>query len=154
MYRCPSAFAKLPVEVTVDLQRRGCRIPQHGDIHEKTNVIRGNFAKVGQMDWAVLCSVHGVSWILVYWNGSAQNPAKIARFGDSNYLDRDAAGAMQFQREIEPVGERFIMKHYRAYGGPTPPPIDHQGIDDAFIGKASVIWYLNGGKWVKLTGAD
>jgi hypothetical protein len=154
MYRSASAFAKLPVEVTVDLQRRGCRIPQLGDIHEKTNVIRGEFAKAGQIDWAVLCSIHGISRILVYWSGSAQNPAEIARFGDNNYIEQDALGGVQFQREIEPVGERFIMKHYRAYGGPTPPPIDHQGIDDAFVGKGSFTWYLHGGKWMKLSGAD
>jgi hypothetical protein len=117
-------------------------------------VIRGRFAKAGQLDWAVLCSVHGVSRILVYWNGREQNPAEIARFEDRFYLDKDAVGKSLFRRVIDPVNERFILKHYRAYGGPTPPPIDHQGIDDAFIGKASVTWYFYDEKWIKLTGAD
>jgi len=46
------------------------------------------------------------------------------------------------------------MRHFSPYGGPTPPQIDHQGIDDAFIEKASVTWYFDGGSWLKLTGAD
>jgi hypothetical protein len=46
------------------------------------------------------------------------------------------------------------MRHYRAYGGPKPPNIDHQGIDDAFIEKASTTHYFHQGKWLKLTGAD
>jgi len=46
------------------------------------------------------------------------------------------------------------MRHYRAYGGPEPPPIEHQGIDDAFLGKASITWYFHKGKWLRLQGAD
>jgi hypothetical protein len=46
------------------------------------------------------------------------------------------------------------MRHYRGYGGPQPPPIDHHGIDDAFLEKASITWYFNNGKWLRLQGAD
>jgi len=42
--------------------------------------------------------------------------------------------------EISAVDRKFILRHYRAYGGPNPPPIDHNGIDDSFLEKASVIW--------------
>lgn len=156
LYRSPSTFAELPIEVTVDLKRRGCRIPQQGDTAEKTNVIHGMFAKVGQLDWAVLCSVDGVSRILVYWNGSEQNPAEIAKFDDRIYLDleKGAAGNSLFLRMITPASKKLILKHYHAYGGPAPPTLDHQGIDDAFIGKASVTWYFYDKKWMKLTGAD
>jgi hypothetical protein len=49
---------------------------------------------------------------------------------------------------------KFILRHYRAYGGPKPPPIDHNGIDDAFLEKASVTWYRYNGKWIELQGAD
>ncbi|PYR66590.1 MAG: hypothetical protein DMG20_12690 [Acidobacteria bacterium] len=40
------------------------------------------------------------------------------------------------------------------YGGPKPPPIDHLGINDVFIEKASVVWYFYQGKWLQLQGAD
>ncbi len=59
-----------------------------------------------------------------------------------------------YSREITPVGKDFIIRHYIAYGGEKPPPIDDQGIDDAFLEKASVTWYFYDGKWLKLTGAD
>jgi len=52
------------------------------------------------------------------------------------------------------VGREYILSRYRAYGGPKPPTIDHQGIDDAFLEKASVVHYFHAGKWRKLTGAD
>ena len=32
-------------------------------------------------------------------------------------------------------------------------PMDHQGIDDAIVGKASVVVYLYRGKWLHLSGA-
>jgi len=64
------------------------------------------------------------------------------------------ADQIGFSRGISPVMKDFILRHYNAYGGTKPPPIDHQGIDDAFIEKASVVWYFHDGKWLKLTGAD
>jgi hypothetical protein len=67
---------------------------------------------------------------------------------------RESALTTGFSRGIKPVGKDFTMRHFKAYGGPTPPQIDHQGIDDAFIEKASVTWYFDGGNWLKLTGAD
>jgi hypothetical protein len=35
-----------------------------------------------------------------------------------------------------------------------PPRIDHKGIDDAFVGKASEVHYYYRGKWLELQGAD
>jgi hypothetical protein len=32
--------------------------------------------------------------------------------------------------------------------------MDHLGIDDAFVGKASVVEYFFQGKWLQLSGAD
>jgi len=49
------------------------------------NVIKGEFARPGQIDWAVLCSVKGVSTILVFWNGSENNPAALLPAADSNH---------------------------------------------------------------------
>jgi len=56
--------------------------------------------------------------------------------------------------DITPVGKDFIMRHYRAYGGPKPPPIDHQGIDCDICQKASTTLYFYRGRWLTLTGAD
>ena len=150
----PAAYNELPRNVIRELQRQGCTIPQEAFTKSRNNVIKGQFAKPGQTDWAVLCSLNGVSKILVFWNGSDQNPAELARFEDRIYLEGIDENQIGFGRRIGVVGRDFIMRHYRAYGGTKPPAIDHQGIDDAFIEKASVVWYFYAGKWLKLTGAD
>lgn len=150
----PTAFPELPRVVVPELQRRGCTIPQTAYTKKPHNVIKAEFAKPGQTDWAVLCSVKGVSTILVFWNGSEQNPAAIAPMEDRNYLQGLGGDQYGYSRGISPVEKDFIMGHYHAYGGPKPPPIDHQGIDDAFIEKGSVTWYFHNGTWLKLSGAD
>jgi len=149
----PAAFPDLPGTVVRELERRGCTIPQSFS-KKASNVIQGEFAKPGETDWAVLCSVKGVSTILVFWKGSETNPAAIAPLEDRIFLQGISPDTIAYSREITPVGKDFIRQHYNAYGGPKPPPIDHQGIDDAFLEKASEVWYLHMGKWLKLTGSD
>jgi hypothetical protein len=149
----PSAFPELPGPVRRALNLRGCTVPQ-SFLTGPHNVIKGEFARPGQTDWAVLCSVNGVSTILVFWNGSPDNPAAIAPQPDANSVQGITATATAYSREITAVGKRFIMQHYLGYGGPKPPPMNHQGIDDAFLEKASVTYYLYRGKWLQLTGAD
>jgi len=152
----PTAFPMLPRAVVRELQRRGCTIPQAASFFSKTpsNVVRGQFAKPGQVDLAVLCSVKGTSSILVFWNGSARNPAVLAGSEDKNYLQGLGGDEIGFSRGISAVGKDFIMECYQGFGGPQPPPINHQGIDDAFLGKASGIQYFFDGKWLKLQGSD
>src|SRR5579859_6550760 len=82
----PTAFPELPGSVVRELQRRGCTIPQTPYTKKPHNVIKGEFAKPGQTDWAVLCSVKSISTILVFWKGSETNPAAIAPMEDRNYL--------------------------------------------------------------------
>jgi len=151
----PAAFPVLPGLVRVELERRGCTMPQDATNPEKHNVIRGQFARRGQFDWAVLCSVKGASSILVFWNGSAKAPASIAPSEDSRWVQSLGQGKSGYSRRIAAVGRAVILSHYHAYGGQKPPsPLDHQGIDDAFVGKASVTYYFHRGKWLQLTGAD
>jgi hypothetical protein len=139
----PKAFPELPGNVVRELQRRGCTIPQpYTD--RRANVIQGEFAKPGQTDWAVLCSTKGYTNLLVFWNDSATNPVELAK--NPNNPGR-------IDLFIRPVDRKFIMDHYRAYGGAKPPPIDHQGIESGGE-TASVVLYYYRGKWLKLQGAD
>jgi hypothetical protein len=55
---------------------------------------------------------------------------------------------------ISAASGEAILRYHMQYGGPKPPPIDHQGIEDSFVGKASVIFYYHKGTWLRLTGAD
>jgi len=147
----PSDLPNLPHNISIELQRRGCTIPQAPGWN---NVIKGQFAKPGQIDWAVLCSVKGVSSILIFWNGSEINPADIEPGDDENRIEKSADNKTFYDRAIDPVGKSYIMEHYKAYGGEKPPPIDHQGVNDIFVGKASVVLYFYHGKWLHLAGAD
>ena len=95
--------------------------------------MRGEFAKPGQMDWAVLCSVGRVSSILVFWNGSETNPANITKMKDIDRLQSGADNTMVYSREMGSVDRNYITVHYKAYGGPKPPTIDHKGIKTIFL---------------------
>ena len=173
----PRSCCNLAASVVRELQHRGCTIPQEAFTKKPHNVIKGEFQRPGQIDFAVLCSVNQTSWltsfwsdrhyvssILVFWNGSEKNPAEIAPMEDRNYLQGTTATEIGFSRGIAPAGREFIMRHNDpAHAAPNPPPgynrpnlpvIDHQGIDDAFIEKASTTWYFHDGKWSKLMGAD
>ena len=88
------------------------------------------------------------------WNGPEKNPAAFASGEDSGYVQFIGRDQWGYSRGIGPVGKDFMMRHYDAHGGPKPPPIDHLGIEDVFIEKASVVWYFYNGQWLKLTGAD
>jgi hypothetical protein len=150
----PAAIRELPANLVRELQRRTCTIPQEQHSRKTSNVIRGEFARHGQKDWAVLCSIKGVSTILVFWNGSEKNPGAIAPMEDRTYIQAFRKDQFSFSREITPVGRDFIRLHHDAYGRVALPPIDHQGINDAFIEKASVVWYFSSGKWLRLSGSD
>jgi hypothetical protein len=150
----PSGFPQLPAPVRTELERRGCTIPQVPMIDGPHNVIHGEFAKPGQTDWAVLCSIGQVSSILVFWNGSPANPAEIAKAKDVDRLQGWGGEKIVYSWMIQPIGSQQIMVYYNGFGGEKPPPMDHLGIDDVFYGKASVVLYFYHGKWMHLTGAD
>lgn len=149
----PREFPELPEAVRRDLEKRGCTVPQ-AYLDKRVNVIRGEFGWKGQTDWALLCSRWGASRILVYWNGDPLSVHELDWAPDRFYLQDVGGGRWAYSRVISPVGEDFILSHYRAYGGPKPPPITHQGIDVAFLEKASVVRYFHKSRWLTLTGAD
>lgn len=151
----PAAFSRLPKNIARYLQARGCTIPQTYLSSEPHNVISGAFAAWGQTDWAVLCSRKGESSILVFRRGSTKSVAEVAKAPDRNYLQNvTEGGKAAFSRLIEPVGRDYILRHYKEYGGRRPPRITHQGINDAYAEKASVVRYYRRGRWLELQGAD
>jgi hypothetical protein len=118
------------------------------------NLISGEFAAKGQKDWAALCSRNGSSSILVLWGGDSRCDGVLADGADSLFMQKDADGIQIYSRAISPVGREQMLKRKEAFGGSVPLPLVHEGIDDAFLGKASVTHYCNRGKWLKLQGAD
>lgn len=151
----PSAFSQLPENIIEYLHRKGCSIPQSYVRSEPHNVISGEFARRGQIDWAALCSRNGQSSVMVFWRGSTTSVAEIAKALDSTFLQVVSGdGKIAFSRSIEAVGRDYILSHQQASRGQKPPEITHQGINDAYLEKGSVVLYYHRGNWLRLQGAD
>jgi hypothetical protein len=151
----PSSFPELLAVVRHALERRGCTVPQSFDSEKPHNVVRGAFARPGQEDWAVLCSTGGRSVVLVFWAGRlTPPPAELGLADDALYLQGIGAGQIGYSRAIGRADTTSIRAHAEAYGGPLPKRLDHDGLEDAFVGKASQILYYEDGAWQELAGAD
>ena len=150
----PEAFPALPSEIAAVLRSRGCTVPQPAGATTPRNAIRGEFIEPGHESWAVLCSLNGSSAILVFRNRHDAAPASLGRREDRGYLQGIDERSVGYSREIRTVGRDFILRHQT--GNPTAKPmrIDHHGIDDAFLEKASEVWYYHAGTWLKLPGSD
>jgi hypothetical protein len=145
----PSEFSMLPARLRDKLNAEGCLIPQppvDGARLALKNVIRGEFQRPGQFDWAVVCNyANGTEAIIVFWAGSD---------GHVSVASRSPVNQSGCWTEINAVGAGLIMKNYRAYGGLKPPPLDHQGIDAGICQKASVTHYFHKSQWLRLQGSD
>ena len=150
----PVDFPQLPKKIVKALQERGCKIPQAYLNPKPHNVIHGRFAKPNQNDWAVLCSKSRVTSVLIFWGGSTTSVSEILKSRDSNWGGIKENKLYGYSRVISAVNKKYIVDHYKAYNGPKPPPIDHEGIDEGYLEKASTIHYFYRGKWLQLQGAD
>jgi hypothetical protein len=148
------AFPQLPESILSILRTRGCAILQTSPTRAAQNVIHGDFFGESNLGWAVLCSSGGLSAILVFRDDFDADSEELARREDMGNLQHIGGGKIGYSREITAVDRNYIMRHYQADSGPEPPPIDHQGIDDAFLEKASAIHCWHQGKWLLLQGAD
>ena len=150
----PEAFSDVPPSIKEVLVRRGCTIPQTYGNENPHNIISGRFTSPTHVDWAVLCSRDRISSILVFTVGDPAPPVELDPSPDVNYLQGLGGAAIGFSRAINVASPQSIRAHYQAYGGPIPPALDHEGIDDAFIGKGSTVFFWHSGRWLELTGSD
>jgi hypothetical protein len=150
----PSEFTELPAIVLEGLEARGCRIPQTYWDNKRHNVIKGQFIEPGQFDWAVLCSRNDTSRILIFRSGLADTPDALREVLDRNYLQSIGNGQIGFSRFLAVVDSTYIQKHAERHPGSSLPPLDHEGINDVFLEKGSLVWYWYGGRWLQLPGAD
>jgi hypothetical protein len=152
----PGAFASLPITVRRELERRSCLVPQSFATPKPHNVITGTFTTRNQVDIAVLCSKNAVSSILVFRKGSTDSIAELARQPDRGYIQDGVGpgGSTGFSRVLDVASPAYIQEHHVRYGGPAPPRLDHDGLEDGFDGKASVVWYWFNNRWLQLQGAD
>jgi hypothetical protein len=151
----PEAYRGLPASVARYLRRHGYTIPQTYDVARQHNAVSGLLDDDTERDWAVLASRDGYSQILVFWGGTVASVTRLEPRADAGYLQTVGTGArIGYSRGIGVVGREYILDHHQAYGGPMPPPILHDAIEDGFSGKASVVYYFDGTRWYTLQGAD
>jgi len=149
----PSAFPSLPSAVRTELEHRGCTIPQPSGASQPRNVVSGSFISAGQTVWAVLCSRDKRSAILIFRAPSSDHVDELADAPDLQYLQvvsRD--NKIGYSRMLTAVNPQSLRS--RAIKHSALKAIGHDGIEDAFIEKGSLIWYWSGVKWVKVSGAD
>jgi hypothetical protein len=151
----PSEFPQLPRAIRQELAHRGCTIPQIPGEKNPHNVIKGRFVRRREIDWAVLCSIHRTSSILVFRNAAAKEVLELAVEPDAGRLQTDETAQLVYSREIFPAcGQTIIQYQSRSGEKSSALPIRHLGIADSFVGKASTIWYFYRGKWLIVDGAD
>ena len=151
----PSDFPDLPAKMRAVLEQRGCTIPQPYDARgEKKNVISGRFTSAEETDWATLCSQEGRSAILIFYGGHPDQVDEIGSEPDSQYLQVVSGGKeIGYSRQLAAATSKATRRYF-ARSAHIPRSIDHDGIENAFLEKGSVIWYRSNGKWVELAGAD
>ena len=150
----PAQFPQLPAGIRSALERRKCTIPQSWFTRQPHNVIRGYFRGGAATDWVVLCSVGHVSTILVFGRGLADSVVALGAAADREFLQIMPGDTIAFSRELH-VASASDLQRYGAdtVAGATGLPL-HDGIDDGFEGKGSVVWYYADGRWLRLAGSD
>jgi len=157
----PDEFPYLPDEIKEYLKDRDYTIPQSWAKSMPHNVISGEFKKNGQVDYAVLASKNRVSSIIIFWNSSTAEISKIAEFPDKTHLQYLHDEEQWFSRYISTAPAQSVRYYYEravqdeSYGEvESGIDITHDGIEDVFLSKASVIFYMVSGNWMRMIAAD
>ena len=139
----PTQIAALPAAVRADLARRGCTIPQPFDAAQPENFARGDFLGTGGRDWAVLCSVAGVSRILVYPRDGAEPVQALASAQDRGYLQQIGGGRVGFSR-------RIVLASIEAAARPHKgASMRYDGIQESWFQTAATVFYFDGTRWMR-----
>jgi hypothetical protein len=146
----PAAFRELPASVAAALQASGCTVPQYrfaGDTLAN-NVVRGEFARAGQLDHAALCSRDGQTSVVVIWDGPA-------RCGDAMKpgSDVDAMVGMGdeivYTRQIRRVARREAESYAWLRAGGLAD-IGHDGILHSVGEYQTTFLYCRRGTWIEI----
>lgn len=149
----PRTFNGVPAGIRNALVKRGCTIPQPTGSKRARNVVSGRFTQRTRTEWAALCSRSQRSSILVFHDNDFTQADEFGEAADADYLQTGGNDQLIFSRALTTASSRVIRL---AQSGETTPllVIDHDGIDDAFEGKASTIWYWSEGGWIRLKGSE
>jgi hypothetical protein len=153
----PSAFPHLAKSVQRDLEARQCRVPQPWG-ERGANVIHGAFTGARVSEWAILCSLRDTSQILIYRIG----PRRAARLVDSllpaadvDWMQGVGGNLFAYSRLLHTVPLRMTRAWRTDVDGHAiPQPVDHDGIEQIFVGKGAEAFYDAAGRWHRRVTAD
>lgn len=136
-----SSFPQVPPLVAQQLNQKGCMIPQTYEAREPENVIQGSFEKPGSKDWAVLCSIKGITTLYVFFQSDLAHPTPLRHQPDNQWL-----------------GVEWSLDYGSAWGIATRPArmipprgsANHDGIEDSHIEQSSTIHYFDNAHWSTL----
>jgi hypothetical protein len=154
----PASFPSLPISVRRDLERRGCLVPQPSDANTPANVIHGSFSAPKVLEWAILCSLRDSSQILIYrlpTKGDATVIDSLERSSDVQWMQGIGGNRWGFSRLLRVLPlERIRAWRDDPTGRKIPRPIDHDAIEQAFVGKAAEAFYYVAGRVFRRVTAD
>lgn len=146
-----ASFPALPQAIASQLRQRGCMVPQTYEARRPENAIRGAFEQQGSDDWAVLCSVDGVTTLLVFFGSHPDAPIVLRRQRDAEWLGAEIVGEYGSAWGLSKARPSQIQATKPGGGLGV---IDHDGIDDAFVERSSTIHYFHDGEWKALAAGN
>ncbi|HZU10875.1 MAG TPA: hypothetical protein VFA02_13310 [Pseudacidobacterium sp.] len=145
-----ASFPSLPQNIVAQLDQRHCMVPQTFEAQHPENVVRGSFEKKGSEDWAVLCAHEGTIDLLVFFKSGPQDPTTLATHKLTERMGAETPtselGSAWGISTIPPDGLRHTP------GVHQHGPFDHDGIEDDFVERYSVVHYYRNGSWLTLEG--
>lgn len=156
VYLAPADFKTAPVRIRQKLESDGCLIPQATFFAKgRSNLVHGELGRKGQIDWAALCSKNRTSVVEIVWGGSVRCADRLNLSTDRDWLQAaekaEGQWRIDFSRLLRVVNYGDAVDYASP---PAPGSMDHQGLEDAFAGKASSVFYCTKGQWVVVAGAD
>ena len=145
------SFPGVPAPVQLQLEQRGCMIPQTYQAHQPENVIHGSLERAGSSDWAALCSAHGTVSLLVFFGSRAgQEPFVLATSPETERLQTNIATAtLGFDWGIDNATPRQIHDAQAALD-PRPALLDHDALADSTVDRRTVYHFYAKGAWTLL----
>jgi hypothetical protein len=145
-----SSFPNLPEELAVQLNRRGCLIPQTYEAHHPENVVHASFERPGSSDWAVLCSAQGTVSLLVFFSSAPSKLNVLSAAPETERLQaHDPSGVLGFNWGIDPASPEQV-RQAQASLLRRPTPVDHDALADSLVDQHTVYHFYLKNAWIVL----
>jgi hypothetical protein len=149
-----SSFPDLPDEFALQLNHRGCLIPQTYEAHRPENVVHASLERPGSSDWAVLCSAQGTVSLLVFFSSDPTRMLVLSTAPETERLQaHDPTGVLGFNWGIDPASPEQIRQ---AQAGllRRPAPVDHDALADSLVDQHTVYHFYLNNAWIVLEMPD